>query len=262
MAAKAFEQKTSHSQTMKEADEWKEKQNSVYDELVQKVGDLATENGELLSKCQQLEKENAKQLEKLALMEEVQAENSGFYQYVEELMGMTNRLNNKLVKSSRAHEESARCYEEELATLREELQLRRQDAASQEFPDMAHRALERENKALRSRVTELETENDDGYRTFEALQREICMLRMALEKPAGKESTRNSLEESVLSTISEDDEKDASDMSEDDGSFRTNEVAELEADDNQAERACNSYNHYVPETHAAVWNEVLFSRLI
>lgn len=201
MAAKAGEQQ----RTMKDAGYWEEK----YDELVQKVGDLSNDNGDLLAKVHRLEEDGAKHEENLAIMEEVQAENESLYQSMEEAMGLVSGMSNKLAEFSRMHEETVRNYEEKLTKLKGEL----------EGPSggMARYTLERENRKLLAKVAELKAENEEGYQTCEILQREIDMLRGPQKQAAGNTSNeRHQRDEGArpaLSTIIE--EEDASQMYED-----------------------------------------------
>lgn len=107
MAVKALEQQISHSEVEKKENEWREKHDrmqSLYDELVQHVGDLATENEELRANCQELEEGNGTRPEILATMEDVQAENKLLQQSMEEAMQLVEGMRSKMADFGQAHD--------------------------------------------------------------------------------------------------------------------------------------------------------------
>ena len=172
---------------MKGADGFKEKHThmqELYDELVQKVGDLATENGELLAQCKQLERDNLRKNKDLDMIEEVRSENETLHESLVEAVDLVNSMSEQLSNFAKAHEASVQSYEEQISRLKDELMLTTNCEDASAVDDISAitsvTSFVEENEALLKQVVELKSDKAEAYETCHVLRREIDVLRMAL----------------------------------------------------------------------------------
>ena len=198
-----------------EVGEWKEKHaqmEQLNEDLVERIEELADENGQLLTKCQLLrekeedsveaaknqESEINEELDELRLenvalhgsmsrmklsSDELKLENDELYQSVEEAMQLGNEMQQKMAAFFKTHEESVTEYERKIDTLKDELN---QVASSKEDPTNSLQ-LKSEVEALRSVLDE--ANGVDEYCEQELMElaaakreayKEISMLRRLL----------------------------------------------------------------------------------
>eukprot|EP00579_Thalassiosira_antarctica_P021421 CAMPEP_0201960590 /NCGR_PEP_ID=MMETSP0904-20121228/7286_1 /ASSEMBLY_ACC=CAM_ASM_000553 /TAXON_ID=420261 /ORGANISM="Thalassiosira antarctica, Strain CCMP982" /LENGTH=329 /DNA_ID=CAMNT_0048506591 /DNA_START=36 /DNA_END=1025 /DNA_ORIENTATION=+ len=168
-----------------EADDWKDKyeqMGKLYDELVENIGGLADENGQLLIKCQQLEVDEKKYKEELAMMEDLQGENDALHQSMEEAMELATGMSEKMASFVQAHVMSVQGYEEKLASLNDKLN---QAALPKEERSTALYALKEDNELLRTQFKEAENYYERDLMELGAetsLNEENKVLRTKLEE--------------------------------------------------------------------------------
>jgi hypothetical protein len=144
------------------------------DEIVEKIGRLTYENGQLLSSCRRHEEEGIERDDLRVFADELDGEN-------EELRERMDNMCFKLDDFTKVHEECVRRYETKLTELKNE-------------KNRAITSMEESNaklsKKLRSKtadVDKLMTENDAVYETCEALHNKIITLRKALDESSGSD---------------------------------------------------------------------------
>ncbi len=187
MAAKALKQVQSHGAADEaESSELKskyEQMGTLYDDLVEKIGDFARDNEALLARCQRLEEKEIDRQEELAAMDEVQEENYALQKSMEDTAALASGASEKMAAFSRERESSAAGYEERLASLKDELD-RTVPSNAQLSAEVG--ALKKENNILRLSFEEAESYFDrDSFIESNAekeMKKENNRLRAALEE--------------------------------------------------------------------------------
>mmetsp|Transcript_5535 Transcript_5535/g.12067 ORF Transcript_5535/g.12067 Transcript_5535/m.12067 type:complete len:343 (+) Transcript_5535:170-1198(+) len=125
MALKSKEQLQSHTETTKaQLDTWKGKygqMGNLYDDLVEKVGDLSDENAKLAMKCQRLEENEAQHKEELAQLDSVKEECEVLHQSMEEAMEMATGMSDGMAKMVKNHKSSVQDYQRRMVELNAKL---------------------------------------------------------------------------------------------------------------------------------------------
>jgi chromosome segregation ATPase len=139
------------------------------DKLVEKLGRLMYENGQLRAKRQCQEEEESQHEELLVLVEDLQAEK-------DEIHELMSKMSVKLVDLEQVHEDCTHSYETQLASLKDEVN---QVALSKE---KMNTQLSRKLKAQTEERRKLKMESEEAYQTCEVFQQEIDALYEALEE--------------------------------------------------------------------------------
>mmetsp|Transcript_477 Transcript_477/g.882 ORF Transcript_477/g.882 Transcript_477/m.882 type:complete len:350 (-) Transcript_477:113-1162(-) len=125
MALKSKEQLQSHAEMTKaQLDAWKGKygqMGNLYDDLVEKVGDLSDENARLATKCQRLEESETRREEQSDELNCIREECEVLHRSMEEAMEMATGMSDGMAKMVTRHRSSAGEYERRLAELNGEL---------------------------------------------------------------------------------------------------------------------------------------------
>lgn len=135
-------------------------------DLVEKLGRLRSENGQLLAKRQCQEEEESQHVELFVLIEGLQAE-------TDEIHELVSGMSDKLVDLEQVHEDCAHIYETQLASLKDEIAASKEESNTQ---------LSRKLKAQTEEVRKLKMESEEAYQTCDVFQQEIDVLYEALEE--------------------------------------------------------------------------------
>lgn len=130
-----------------------------FDLLVEKVEELADENGELVAKIQELEEEGRRDEEDLAAMGNAREECDVLRQSLEEAMEMATGMGDELARLARDHESTVDGYVEKVVDLKAELM---QAALAQARSDLALEKLKEENELLRTQFADAERYHEEN----------------------------------------------------------------------------------------------------
>ncbi|KAL3783349.1 hypothetical protein ACHAW5_010891 [Stephanodiscus triporus] len=171
------------------------------DELMEKISRLTHDNGRLRAKSRRLEEVESQRNELLDLVKELRAENDHIHQSMDDAMQFISEMRQKMAGFARDHEECVSGYETQLASLKDQIDQAVLSTAELRMSSSARL------KEKREEVKKLKKETSEAYQMCEVLQREIDMLREALdESKAGYES--DSVEDSGGSDYDDSDYDD------------------------------------------------------
>ena len=137
---------------------------------------LARGNGLLLAECRQLREFESQRDELLVLVEEMRIENDAINRSMDDAMQLMSGMRQKMAGCAREHEGCVGDYETQVASMKGEIDraaLYRAELNASWSTRLEERKMEEEK---------LKMENREAYQTCEVLQREIDMLREALEE--------------------------------------------------------------------------------
>lgn len=137
---------------------------------------LARGNGLLLAECRQLREVESQRDELLVLVEEMRIENDAINRSMDDAMQLMSGMRQKMAGCAREHEGCVGDCETQVASMKGEIDraaLYRAELNASWSTRLEERKMEEEK---------LKMENREAYQTCEVLQREIDMLREALEE--------------------------------------------------------------------------------
>ncbi len=138
-------------------------------EILDKIGRLTYENGQLLAKCRIHEKDEYQYENLLVLAEELQEENDNIHDRM-------SGISDKLVDFTQVHEDCIQCYEAQLASLK--VEKNQAELSKEELNTMLLGKLKEQKKDVRK----MKMANKEGYKMCEVMHQKIVLLHEALEE--------------------------------------------------------------------------------
>jgi hypothetical protein len=138
-------------------------------EILDKIGRLTYENGQLLAKCHIHEEDEYQYENLLVFAEELQEEN-------DEIHDRMSGISDKLVDFTQAREDYIQCYEAQLASLK--VEKNQAELSKEELNTM----LLGELKEQKEEVRKMKMANKEAYKTCEVMHQKIVLLHEALEE--------------------------------------------------------------------------------